>query len=147
MSRSRALTLFTGLGLLITSVVWFFHTFESYETVEDVPGSLEAALDGQLAAKRMLAELGVSSRELKPNDWEQVFTTPRGTILLLGDKWESTQGLRAQLAEWVSEGGRLVLAAPQRVFQADEDDTAQTLNYSQMAHFVNDLHQVFSSLT
>lgn len=27
------------------------------------------------------------------------------------------------------------------------DDTAQTLNYSQMAHFVNDLHQVFSSLT
>lgn len=136
MSRSRALTLFTGLGLLITSVVWFFHTFESYETVEDVPGSLEAALDGQLAAKRMLAELGVSSRELKPNDWEQVFTTPRGTILLLGDKWESTQGLRAQLAEWVSEGGRLVLAAPQRVFQADEDDTAQTLtSYFGVRHF------------
>ena len=80
MSRSTVLALFTGLGLLTAFVIWFFHTFESYESVKNVPRSLEAALDQQLTGKRMLAKLGVSSRELKSDDWEQVFSTSRGTI-------------------------------------------------------------------
>ena len=127
MSRSTVLALFTSLGLLTAFVVWFFHTFESYESVESVPGSLEATLDRHLAAKRMLAELGVSSRELKSDDWEQVFSTTRGTIFLLDDTWELTQELRSQIVKWVNKGGRLVLAADQRDFANDDEDAIQTL--------------------
>ncbi|MGB0751905.1 MAG: DUF4350 domain-containing protein, partial [Gammaproteobacteria bacterium] len=126
MSRSSVLALFTGLGLLTAFVIWFFHTFESYESVKNVPRSLEAALDQQLAGKRMLAELGVSSRELKSDDWEQVFSTSRGTIILLGDTWELTQELRSQIVKWVNQGGRLVLAADQQYLPKDEKDATQT---------------------
>ncbi len=140
MSRSTVLALFAGLGLLTAFVIWFFHTFESYESVKNVPRSLEAALDQQLAGKRMLAELGVSSRELKSDDWEQVFSTSRGTIFVLGDTWELTQELRSQIVEWVNQGGRLVLAADQQDLPKDEKDWPQTFRTQTLTSYFGVRH-------
>jgi hypothetical protein len=127
-NRNTLIVIGIVIGAAVLLATWFFRTYESYETVERTSPGGEARRDPYLAAKRLLDELQVTSRELHAGDWGDVMTS-RGGMLIVGPGADLVStGQIESLNKWIRGGGKVLLIPS--LLESKDDAEGNRINSS-----------------
>ncbi|AEF80915.1 DUF4350 domain-containing protein [Leadbettera azotonutricia] len=108
----RKYLLFFGIGIAVLGIIGFvcWSLFEIVPNEEYFPPVREARINKYLALDRWLNQTGHTVRIADSGDFETLKKSGEGTIFIQNSLFNWTEDAAAYLAEWIEQGGNLVLS-------------------------------------